>query len=42
MGQENDLCVCGHPRDQHQHLLGTEVRYPCLKCACPSFRKRSL
>jgi len=40
MGEENDLCVCGHARIHHQHLLGTEIRYPCLKCACPTFRKR--
>jgi hypothetical protein len=25
MGVENDLCVCGHDRGQHQHLLGTKV-----------------
>jgi len=33
-------CVCGHDREDHQHLLGTKLRYPCLKCPCPSFRKR--
>jgi hypothetical protein len=40
MGVENDLCLCGHDRGQHQHLLGTEIRYPWLKCACPTFRER--
>jgi hypothetical protein len=39
MQQEIDFCICGHPREQHQHLLGTEVRYPCLQCPCPNFRK---
>ena len=35
-----DLCVCGHDRENHQHLLGTKLRYPCQKCTCPSFRER--
>lgn len=35
---ENDLCVCGHDRGQHQHLLEKKVRYPCLQCPCPNFR----
>jgi len=40
MGIESDLCVCGHGRGQHQHLLGTKVRYPCLQCTCANFRER--
>ena len=34
----SDLCVCGHDRENNQHLLGMKSRYPCLKCPCPSFR----
>lgn len=40
MEEENNLCVCGHCRTHHQHLLGTKVRYPCLKCDCPNFARR--
>lgn len=37
---KTDLCVCGHDRQDHPHLLGTEVKYPCLKCTCPGFSAR--
>jgi len=40
MAEYSDLCICGHDRIQHQHFLGTKVRYPCLKCTCPNFRER--
>ncbi|MDP9305353.1 MAG: hypothetical protein M3O68_03295 [Thermoproteota archaeon] len=40
MESKTHLCVCGHCREDHQNLLGTKQRYPCLKCPCPSFRKR--
>jgi len=41
MGLENDLCVCGHDRDQHQHLLGTKVRYRCLNARALILEKDS-
>ncbi|MDW0265305.1 MAG: hypothetical protein QN545_10340 [Nitrososphaeraceae archaeon] len=28
-----DLCVCGHDRDDHHHLLRTELRYSMSKMA---------
>jgi len=40
MEEDHHLCVCGHIRGQHRHLLATEIRYPCLQCTCPNSRKR--
>jgi len=40
MNEQDDLCFCGHSRGQHQHLLGTKIRYPCLQCTCADFRQR--
>jgi hypothetical protein len=37
---DTDMCNCGHPKSDHQHLISRVRRYPCRKCTCPDFRKR--
>lgn len=41
MVEESDLLICGHVRIHHQHLLGTNIKYPCLKCDCPKLEGNS-
>ncbi|MGD3261515.1 hypothetical protein QT366_22665, partial [Xanthomonas citri pv. citri] len=34
---DTTTCVCGHPRDAHEHYRpGTD----CALCDCPKFRKK--